>query len=63
MRRDELLVTVATLQKALDAAHETIREQQQAASAMNECYAQALAERDTLELRLHDSDAELRCRE
>jgi hypothetical protein len=30
---------------------------------MNERYAQALAERDTLEIQLHDSDAELRRRQ
>ena len=61
--RDELRATVATLQKALDLAHERIRQQEQTASAMNERYAQVLAERDTLEMRLHDSDAELRRRQ
>ena len=44
MRSTDLACTVATLQKALDRAHERIREQEQINAAMNERYAQALAE-------------------
>jgi hypothetical protein len=62
MRRDEFRATVATLQKALDAAHRRIREQERINAEMNERYAHALAERDTLEIQLHDSDAEPRRR-
>jgi cell division protein FtsB len=59
----EAQVTIATLQRALDAAHQRNRELEETARAMNEKYTQALAERDTLEIRLHDSDAEARRRD
>jgi hypothetical protein len=67
MRKAELatvaaLQTVATLQKALDAAHERNRELEETARAMNERYAQALAERDQLEIKLYADDGEARRR-
>jgi hypothetical protein len=62
MRQDDLRETVAMLQQALDRAHQRIREQEQAGAEMNRRFAEVQAQRDQLEMRLYDSDAEARRR-
>jgi hypothetical protein len=63
VRKTELAVTVATLQRALDAAQQRIREQEQNGAEMNRRYVEVQAQRDELEMRLLDQDAETRRRE
>jgi hypothetical protein len=46
----------------LDAAHERIREQEQNGAEMNRRFADVRAQRDELEMRLLDQDAETRRR-
>ena len=52
MRQTELRQVVATLQEALSAAHEQMRERELAAAEMNRRFVEVLAERDELEQRL-----------
>ena len=52
MRQTELRQVVATLQEALSAAHEQMREGELAAAKMNRRFVEVLAERDELEQRL-----------
>src|ERR1700676_1285534 len=53
MRQTELRQVVATVQEALSAAHEQMRERELAAAEMNRRFVEVLAERDELEQRLH----------
>ncbi len=60
MRKTELAVIVATLQRALGAAQQRIREHEQNGAEMNRRFVEVQAQRDELEMRLLDQDAETR---